>query len=271
MSQRLFYVLAAVAVALTVASVLVYQSTRSSNERAGFGGKDDPVLDAKVRRLQFYDWETNVIGPDGRPAPRDAKVTGGPNAGRTGALPLYDAVLLAAKRPARVEPDNGRLGSVFFAVDPARKQVIGNAAATRAEAAAAAPSGARVYEVRPDTTIVAAEGAGDRAYVLKDDVAISGTEIRHPREGVDQTTRRPVTLFEFSDAGLRLFKALTKAIAQRGSQLALDAGAANPTAFDQHFAVVYQGQIVTVPFVDFGQNPDGIDARAGTQLAEQLP
>jgi SecD/SecF fusion protein len=271
LSTRLFYALAAIAVVFTVAGVLVFQSRRSSSSDSAFGGKDDPVLDAKVRRLQFYDWETNVIGPDGRPAPRDAKVTGGPNAGRSGALALYDAVLLAARRPARVEADTGRPGSVFFAVDSARKRVLGSAAATRAAAAAAAPSGARIYEVRPDTAIVGAEGSADRAYVLKDDVAISGTEIRHPRQGIDQISRRRVTLFDFSDTGLRLFRNLTKAIAQRGSQLALDAGATNPTAFNQHFAVVYQAQLVTVPFVDFRQNPDGIDARAGTQLAEQLP
>jgi SecD/SecF fusion protein len=271
LSTRLFYALAAIAVVFTVAGVLAFQSRRSSSDDSAFGGKDDPVLDAKVRRLQFYDWETNVIGLDGRPAPRDAKVTGGPNAGGAGALSLYDAVLLGARRPARVEPDNGRLGSLFFAVDAARKRVVGNAAATHAAAAAAAPSGARVYEIRPDTAIVGAEGSGDRAYVLKDDVAIDGSEIRHPRQGTDQVSGRPVTLFDFSETGLRLFRSLTKTIAQRGSQFALDAGATNPADFNQHFAVVYEGRLVTVPFVDFRQNPDGIDARAGTQLSAQLP
>jgi SecD/SecF fusion protein len=270
LSQRLFYVLAAIAVVLTVATVLVYQDTRSKNDDSGFAGKDDPVLDAKVRRLLFYDWEANVIGADGRPAPLDTKVTGGPDAGRAGALSLYDAVLLAARRPARAEPDNGRAGSVFFAVDPKRKQVIGNAAATRAEAAAAAP-GARVYEIHPDTTIVGTKGAGDKAYVLKDDVAITGNEIRNPREGTDQASGRPVTLFDFNPTGLREFLNLTKTLSQRGAQLGLQAGATDSAQFNQHFAVVYDGRLVTVPFVDFSQNPDGIDASAGTQLAEQLP
>ena len=51
---------------LFVATVIVFQ--RSSNTaKSTFGGKDDPVLDAKVRTLQFYDWETNVLGPGGRP------------------------------------------------------------------------------------------------------------------------------------------------------------------------------------------------------------
>ena len=35
----------------------------------------------QVAQLFFYDWEPNVIGPDGKPAPTDPEVTGGP-AGR---------------------------------------------------------------------------------------------------------------------------------------------------------------------------------------------
>jgi preprotein translocase subunit SecD len=224
-----------------------------------------------MRRLQFYDWETKVIGPDGRPAPRDPKVTGGPNAGRTGALSLYDAVLRAAKRPAAIEADNGRATSIFFAVDPARRRVDGAAASSRAEALAAAPAGARVYEIAPDTAIVAAEGAGDRFYVIKDDVAIAGSQTRNARQGTNQTSGKPVTLFAFSDAGNRLFRQLTKAIAARGSQASLNAASDDPALHNQHFAVIYDGQIVTTPAVDFRRSPDGLDASAGTQLSEQLP
>ena len=34
----------------------------------------------KTALLYFYDWEPNVIGPDGKPAPSEASVTGGANA-----------------------------------------------------------------------------------------------------------------------------------------------------------------------------------------------
>ncbi|HTN22942.1 MAG TPA: hypothetical protein VL120_03080 [Solirubrobacteraceae bacterium] len=269
MTNRGFYVIAAIAVLATVATVIAFQRGKHSAEST-FGGKDDPVLDAKVRRLQFYDWETKVIGPDGRPAPADARVTGGPEAGRRGALSLYDAVVRAARRPAAIEADNGRSGSLFFAVDPARRRVIGKAAATRSAALAQA-AGAQVLEVRPGTAVVAADGSTTRFYVLDDDVAISGTSIREARQGTDQSTGRPVTLFAFDDTGLALFRKLTKTIAERGSQLALNAGAADPAPFNQHFAVVYDGGLVTVPAVDFRRSPEGLDASAGTQLAEQLP
>jgi hypothetical protein len=271
MSRGLFYAIATVAIVATVATVLAFQGRGSGSGDSTFGGKDDPVLDAKVRTLQFYDWEPNVIGPGGRPAPDDPRVTGGAKAGRAGALSLYDAVLRAAQRPAQIDADNGRAGSLFFAVDRARRRVIGRAAPTRAQALAGAPAGATVYEVRPGTAIVAADGSTSRFYVIADDVAISGTSIREARQGTDQSTGRPVTLFAFDDTGLARFRRLTKAIAARGSQSSLDNVGDPPAQHNQHFAVVYDGAIVTAPAVDFRRSPDGLDASAGTQLAEQLP
>ncbi len=39
----------------------------------------------KTALLYFYDWEPNVIGPDGKPAPTEATVTGGEQRGLLGA------------------------------------------------------------------------------------------------------------------------------------------------------------------------------------------
>src|SRR5271168_1013513 len=53
----------------------------------------------KTAQLFFYDWEPNVIGADGNPAPSETTATGGAEAGgsRYG-LVEYQAVLRAAKR-----------------------------------------------------------------------------------------------------------------------------------------------------------------------------
>src|SRR6478752_8744901 len=60
----------------------------------------------KTAQLQFYDWEPNVIGPDGKPAPTEGGVTGDTTAsgagGATAGLSEYQAVLRAAKRPPLV-------------------------------------------------------------------------------------------------------------------------------------------------------------------------
>src|SRR5271165_1265634 len=55
----------------------------------------------KTAQLYFYDWEPNVIGPNGQKAPTEASATGGPNAAAAAfGLPEYQAVLRAAKRAA---------------------------------------------------------------------------------------------------------------------------------------------------------------------------
>lgn len=54
-------------------------------------GGDPPAAREEIARLSqpgrvaFYDWETSVVGPGGRPAPENARVTGGPAA----ALPQH--------------------------------------------------------------------------------------------------------------------------------------------------------------------------------------
>src|SRR2546425_6329643 len=62
----------------------------------------------RTAQLYFYDWEPNVIGPNGTPAPTEATVTG--DATSTGAggtiagLPKYQAVLRGAKRAPILPP-----------------------------------------------------------------------------------------------------------------------------------------------------------------------
>jgi SecD/SecF fusion protein len=34
----------------------------------------------------------------------------------------------------------------------------------------------------------------------------------------------------------------------------------------QHFAIVLDNRLVSVPYIDFQQNPDGIDARNGSEI-----
>jgi hypothetical protein len=280
-STRLFWLLAVVAVVATVAGVLVLRGSGNSDSSGAVAGTEavpgtkDPALEAKMLRLAFYDWEPNVIGPGGRPASDDLEVTGGVNAGRAGSLPLYDAVLRAARRPARVEPDNARTTILYYAVDRAHRRVFGRGAPSRAQALAAVPAASRrvvrVYEVKPDTTIVAAERSRRRWYVLQDDVALRGSEIRDPRRATDPISGRPVVNFAFTDAGRVRFKALTQTLARRGAASSLNRVKDDPAAHNQHFAVVSGAQLVAVPFIDFRAHPDGLDARAGSQLKAQIP
>ena len=78
-------------------------------------------------RLAIYDWERSVLGPDGRPAPTDPAVTGGPGAGQAAALTEAEARSRADKRPGAraLQADRG-----WFALG-------GDAALTNADVASA--------------------------------------------------------------------------------------------------------------------------------------
>jgi SecD/SecF fusion protein len=240
-----------------------------------------------VAQLAFYDWEVNVIGPDGKPAPTDQAVTGGPAAGSAGAMKLYDAILLASKRPAKAEPNNSRESSLFYAVNPKTKTVYRpgkdpNALAgenTRAEALAHVPpelrKQAKIYEVKPDTVIVRAEQPdtakvkSDAWYVLKDDVALKGQEIKNPQQNFDRGTGgsgQPIVTFDFTKKGRQIWQDVTRRISQRGSESVGILPGQSPDTANQHFAIVLDDELVSTPQIDFRKLPDGIDGRNGAQI-----
>ncbi len=94
----------------------------------------------KTAQLQFYDWEPNVIGPEGTPAPTDATVTGGREAGSsTFGLPEYKAVQRALKRAPELrhndttwdfhtnctpEQVNGCLYGSWYLIDEKNEQML---------------------------------------------------------------------------------------------------------------------------------------------------
>ncbi|MEA2218447.1 MAG: SecD/SecF fusion protein [Solirubrobacteraceae bacterium] len=246
-----------------------------------------------VAQLAFYDWELNVVGPDGKTHPDDPNVTGQHNnaAGQPlpgNVLPLYDAVILASKRPAKIEPNNSREDSLFYAVDPKTKTVFGTGtgsgkhygSASRADALATVPKAlrekAKVYEVKPNTVIVRIEQAAnatkktDLWYVLQDDVALQGKEIKNPEQQFDQGpggTGAPNVTFEFTSKGRKIWQQVTRQIADRGSRsVGLLPGQTAADA-NQHFAIVLDDELISIPYIDFRKNADGIDGRNGSQIS----
>jgi SecD/SecF fusion protein len=234
---------------------------------------------AATGRLVFYDWEANVIGPSGKPAPADPKVTGAANAGRTGSLEHYDAVLRASKRPADVEPDNARKASIFYAVHPQAGKVYGSGSPTRAAALAVVPATeraqAKAREVKAGTVVVGGEQAVDDPapgrffFVLRDDVALRGSEIEHPEQNFANGpggSGEPTVTFEFSAKGVKAFQKLTRALADRGARSVGVLPGQSAVDANQHFAIVLDGRIVSIPYIDFRANPKGIDGSTGSQI-----
>ena len=241
-----------------------------------------------VAQLAFYDWEVNVIGPEGKPEPEDTGLTGGQSAGAIGSVTLYDALQRAVKRPAKVEPNNSREDSAFYAVDEKTKTVYGKGTGTgrryglttRAEALAVVPAKlrakAKVYEVKPNTVIVRAEQPADAKeltdnwFVLQDDVALQGKEIKNPEQQFDQGASgsgAPNVTFEFTDKGRQIWQDVTREIADRGSRSVGILPGQTPADANQHFAIVLDDELISIPYIDFRKNADGIDGRTGSQIS----
>src|SRR3954451_14480671 len=231
-------------------------------------------------QLHFYDWEANVIGPNGKPDPSNPNVTGGAAAGSTAAaLSHYDAV----QRATKVTPThrgNETTSGTLYVVDDKSKHVLAGPEEDRKsldqviqQKKIKLGKNGRVVKVPQGAIVVRAEGAGgdapppDRWYVLRDDPALNGTDIKNPEQNFDNGpggTGAPNVTFEFSDAGRKAWQQTTRQIAQRGQSQFFGGDPQN--AF-QHFAIVLDNQVISAPYIDFQQNPDGINGKTGSEIS----
>ncbi len=252
----------------------------------------------KTAQLQFYDWEPNVIGPSGEPAPTEGSVTGdltGQGAGGADSgLPEYQAVLRAAKRKPVLRKNDttwtpgctaaqaqGCLYGSWYLLDTAHERVVRGPEETEHNLNTdlpAQPKGTKLKAVRvnPGTVLVQAHAVESQAgkvgqaspnswYVINDNPVLNGEHITNPVQGNDETTGQPNVSFGFDSHGKTVFERVTKQIAHRGQE-ALLPGITKEEAL-QHFAVVLDGQLITVPSIDFTKYPEGIDASTGSEIS----
>ncbi|MBV9473019.1 MAG: hypothetical protein JO206_08620, partial [Solirubrobacterales bacterium] len=98
-------------------------------------------------------------------------------------------------------------------------------------------------------------------FVLKDNIALRGNEITNPQQSTDQNGAPDVS-FGFSSNGKSAFQDVTAQIARRGS---LVSGLGQ--SLNQHFAVALDNQLITVPYIDYKQYPDGINGDNGADIS----
>jgi SecD/SecF fusion protein len=255
----------------------------------------------RTAQLYFYDWEPNVIGPEGAPDPTSGTVTGDTTAtgagGARAGLPEYQAVQRAIKRapvlrgaettyapgctPAQV---NGCVYGTWYLIDTKHESVLRGPEETEANLYAdnyKAPAGAVVKAVRinPGTVLVQSrpvESAKGKVtnrspnswYVLNDAPVLTGNDITHPQQGFDEGAGgngQPNVNFGFTGHGKSVFEAVTKKIAERGREAQLPG--VNKEVAQQHFAVVLDGQLITVPSIDYTRYSEGIDASNGSEIS----
>ena len=253
---------------------------------------------ARTGHLAFFDWEANVLLPNGKPVA--AGLASGSTAALTisqggsaasgvqgaGGLTLYDAVKLASRQSAakyavmsHQSPQLylfGASGSRFctarataegripaagrcYLAGPAR-----DVAALTAGLPAGAAAGGLVLRVPPGTVVLQAADASSSAhmsiddpnarfFVLRDNEALSGSAVTKPTQSRDQAGGPAVT-FGFTAAGQAAFRRVTAEVTHRGARVSRSG-----QAFNQHFAVALDGQLLSVPQIDFKAYPDGIN------------
>jgi SecD/SecF fusion protein len=222
-------------------------------------------------QLYFYDWEDNLLNENCKTD--NTQINGGTQQ-ITG---LYNAVKQASKCTGQT-PGPESQGTRYYAFDEVSKQPFNNGqpSDSREEALAdltpAQRERAEVIGVPPGVVVVRAEKpssdspAPDAFWVLRDRPALGGTDIKNPEQNFDQQSgNEPIVTFDFTSKGREAFQRITREIAQRGADNAPPA--ANPQSASQHFAIVLDNELVSAPFINYRENPDGIDGSTGAQIS----
>jgi SecD/SecF fusion protein len=218
-----------------------------------------------------------------------------PGSASAGAQTLYQAVKLASKQPEQISKDNSRVGpeaflfgksgsaacqvaARFYKVTPVVGQpcYLAGPASPASQLDSSLPPGITVsegqeLEVPQGWVILQAVPASyshepgwsepnPDFFVVRDHVALLGTDITNPQQSTDQTGAPDVS-FGFTSKGANEFQSVTAAIAKRG-QLVSGLG----QRLNQHFAVALGTQLITVPYIDYKVNPDGIPGNSGADI-----
>ena len=188
-------------------------------------------------QLFFYDWEANILDENCRIDPNE-------NANARQAITGFFQAVRQASRcdPQRDGNNNAADRPRFYAFDEVSKRPLNNGQPSDSREAAledlddAERERAQVLEVPEGILVVRDQKPSadapdpDRFWVIQDNPALSGTDIRNPEQNFDQRFgNEPIVRFEFNDRGREAFQRITREIAQRGRDNAF--GAAEPAAF----------------------------------------
>lgn len=215
-------------------------------------------------QLFFYDWEKNLIGENGKPVPAGSELPSPTS--------LYEAVKLASKRPA-VKSGKNTTNGQYYLFSKSRKLLAGpeefRAELFDEQPGGKQPQGSEILFVKPGTVVVRAtfekpekfseRKEFDRFYVLNDSPALSGTEIKDPKQQFDEGpggTGEPIVAFDFTSKGRDAWQKVTREISQRGAGL----------QSSQHFGIVLDDEAITVPQIEFRKFPDGLDGVGGSSI-----
>jgi SecD/SecF fusion protein len=222
-----------------------------------------------------------------------------PGSPGAGSMSLYQAVKLASKQPSQASRNNARSFPEYFAFGSPGSAACAAAAQhyhtilqvgqycplaaqpgeNQSDLASLLPPGVHLTDKGVQTLVVPrgwvvlqATPAGGfnheltwtkpaaQYFVLRDRVALFGTDITNPQQSNDQSGQPDVT-FGFTGKGGSAFQTVTAQIAHRG-----DLVSGLGQQLNQHFAVALDTQLITVPSIDYKTYPDGIPGTNGADI-----
>jgi SecD/SecF fusion protein len=255
----------------------------------------------QTAQLYFYDWEPNVIGANGKVA-GPSELTTLPEykavlraAKLAPILRKNDTTWASGCTPqankATTGSNAGCIYGSWYLLDTAHEKMLcsgGKATCAPEETEQnlyadgyKPPAGSKpkAVLVNPGTVVVQAQPEESAAgkvgstspnswYVLNDNPVLTGADITNPQQGFDEGgggTGAPNVTFGFTSHGKSVFERITKEIAHRGQEAQLPG--VSKEAAQQHFAIVLDGQLITLPSIDYTKYPEGIDASTGSEIS----
>jgi len=229
----------------------------------------------KTAQLQFYDLENDVVGPS---------TDGNGNVVATGSL--YELL-------NKVKPDAKKGTPTAYYLFNAKKQVAAgpeDSIKTLLDTPRLnhkVPKGYRVLAVPEKMTVISCDATTQQCpgvqqgqlaptfyYLFRYDPEnavkpvpeATGKDLQLSAIRADISTQGQgnVVQLGFTGEGAKKFHDITREEAQRGAAKATAAGQTGSdlntvVQFAQHFAIVLDGQLKSTPYIDYKQNPDGID------------
>ena len=212
-------------------------------------------------QLYFYDWEKNVIGDPRTPITEPLR--GG-----------QEGVEAEAGR-GRQQHDQGRSTTCSSPTrrspqgpDATRKDLLSqfDGRVPQGHESCTVPPGHGRRARREARQLPERPGRSTSFFVLRDNPELKGTDLKNPEAELRPARRNePIVTFEFTGKGRKAFHDVTKRLAQRGQTEQIP-GQPVESSF-QTFAIVLDREIVSRPFIDYRENPDGIDGRTGAQIS----
>jgi preprotein translocase subunit SecD len=103
-------------------------------------------------------------------------------------------------------------------------------------------------------------GAPNQWFALGGDPWMTNACIGGANPSTDPATGDPIVAIDLNAEGRQVFADLTRQVAHRGAD----------RKANQHLAFVIDDRIVSTPFIDYRQTPDGIDGDRGMQISGDL-